>query len=165
MNNLNELIEQYFTKDNIIDMLTQYELYYQISLSSYVYETLQDIEETNTKMDELALRVDPNIAISNIFDILLHSSQEENFEDKFYYHLRTRALMHALKDFVNKDAELLGKEKYIEQKSDMILKDTFFDEDMKLQFESDYPIISEDYEMMVTDDLVDKIHHNFSLQQ
>jgi len=160
MNNLNELIDQYFTKDNIIDMLTQYELYYQISLGNYVYETLQDIEETNNKIDELALRLDPNIAISNIFDILLHFSHQEDFENKFYYHLRTRALMHSLKDFVNKDEELLGKDKYIEQKSDMILNDTFFTEDMKLLFENDYSIMNEEYEMMITDDLVDKIHHN-----
>ena len=162
--NLEQATQQYFTKDNIIDMLTQYELYYQISLGNYVYETLQDIDETNKKIDELSLRVDPNMEISNIFELILHYSHHEDFEDKFPYHLRTRALMHSLKDFVNADKELLGKDTYIEQKSKMILDDTYFTEDMKLQFESDYGIISDHYELTVTDEIVNKIKDNISRQ-
>ena len=162
--NLEQATQQYFTKDNIIDMLTQYELYYQISLGNYVYETLQDIDETNKKIDELSLRVDPNMAISNIFELILHYSHHKDFEYKFPYHLRTRALMHSLKDFVNADKELLGKDAYIEQKSKMILDDTYFTEDMKLQFESDYGIISDHYELTVTDEIVETIKENISRQ-
>jgi hypothetical protein len=162
--NLQETIQQHFTKDNIIDMLTQYKLYYQISLENYVYETLQDMGDTHNKLDELRLELDTNIALSNIFEIILRHGHQDNFEEEFYFHLRKRALMHSLKDFVNGDEELLGKDKYIEQKTKAIANDIYFTESMKLEFESEYGMISENFEMLISDDMVDKIQHNLSLQ-
>jgi len=160
--NLQETIKHYMTKENVVDMLTQYELYYQISLGNYVFETLQDIEDTYKKIEELNLTVDPNTALSNIFEVIVRFSPQENFEEKFNYHLRSRALTHSLADFINNDKELIGKDAYVEQKTRLILNDTFFTENMKLQLEDEYPIINESYEMLITDEIISKLQSNLS---
>lgn len=160
--NLEKTIKQYFTRESVVDILTQYELYYQISLGNYIYETIQDIDETNNKIAELNLFVDPNIALANTFEEILRYSHLPDFEDKFHYYLRKRALMHALKDFVNNDKELLGKEAYIEQKSQMIHNDTFFTDSMKIQLEEEYPIVNESYDMLITDEIISQLQSNLS---
>lgn len=113
---INQLIKKYFTRDNIVDMLTQYELYYQISLGLYVYETIQDVEETYKKLDELDLKLDIDRVLANIFEILVSFSKKENTEQTLYYEIRVRALIHALKDFVNNDKELLSVDDYVKEK-------------------------------------------------
>lgn len=162
--NLDETIKQYFTKESVVDILTQYELYYQISLGNFIFETIQDIEETNDKIRELNLFVDPNIALANVFEEILRFGHQNDFEYRFNYHLRKRAIMNALKDFVNNDKELLGKNAYVEIKTKMIINDTFFVENMKLQLEDEYPIVHESYEMLITDEIISKLHANFSLK-
>ncbi len=160
--NLEETIKQYFTKESVVDILTQYELYYQISLGNFIFETIQEIEETNKKIAELNLFVDPNVALANAFEEILQYSHQKDFEKTFNYHLRKRALLHALKDFVNNDKELLGKDAYIDLKTKMILNDTFFTENMKLQLEEEYPIVNESYEMLITDEIISKLQANLS---
>jgi hypothetical protein len=158
--NLNETIKEHFTRDSIIDMLTRYELYYQISLANFTLETLQDVEETITKLDELNLQIEPNTALSNIFEIILQNIHNENFEDIFELHLRRRAMVHSLKDFVNKDTELLNSEDFIELKTKEILEDTFFTESMKFQLDSEYNAVFDYYDTLVTSDIVNKIQNN-----
>ena len=70
--NLQYTIQEYFTRDSIVDMLTRYELYYQISLGNYVLETIQNITETIKKLEELNLLIEVDTALSNIFEIILH---------------------------------------------------------------------------------------------
>lgn len=160
--NLQDTIKHYFTRENLIEMLTNYELYYQIGLGNYIFETLQDIDETYAKIEELHLEVNPNDSISNIFELILHYSHQEDFEERFHYHLRARALMHALKDFANSDKELLNKDIYIDQKTTQILQDTFFNANMKAQQMSEYSTLSEAYELMITDEMVSKLQENLS---
>ena len=157
--NLNTKIEQYITQESIVDMLTKYELYYQISLGNYLFETLQDVEETTKKLDELNLKVELNVALSNIFEIIYHLIDQDNFEDIFEYHLRSRALMHSLKDFVNNDKDLVSVDNYIKQKSNDILDDKYFTENMRLQFESEYGALYDYYDMLITEDIVNQIFH------
>jgi len=158
--NLTENMKTHLTRDAIVDMLTRYELYYQISLGNFVLETLQDYDETIQKLRELNLQVPVDTALGNIVEIILHHYKENNFEEKFEYNLRSRAILHALKDFVNKDTELLNSEDYIEDKTQQIVADTYFTETMKLQMESDYNFVYENYDMMITDEIVKKIHNN-----
>jgi len=158
--NLQETIQEYFTRDSIVDMLTRYELYYQISLGNYVLETIQDIDETMKKLEELNLLIEIDTALSNIFEIILHNSHHEDFEDKFEYHLRCRAMMHSLKDFINKDKELLNSDAYSDNVTKEILEDTYFKESMKLQLESDYNSIYHTYNQMIPQNVADKIQSN-----
>jgi len=158
--NLQEIIQEYFTRDSIVDMLTRYELYYQISLGNYVLETIQDIDETMKKIEELNLLIEVDTALSNIFEIVLHHSHHEDFEDKFEYHLRCRAMMHSLKDFINKDKDLLNFDDYSNDTTQKILEDTYFKESMKLQLESDYNSIYHIYDQMITQKVANKIQSN-----
>lgn len=160
--NLNETIKQYFTQELIVDMLTKYELYYQISLSSNIYDNLQDIDETINKIEELALEVDPNIAISNIIEIIVQYSLNENFETIFEHHLRSRALLHSLKDLLNSDNKLISDQQYISKKTNQILTDGYFNDSMKEQFDHEYPLVCEKYEMLITEQIVEDIRNNLN---
>ncbi len=154
---INKQLRPFCTKDKIVDMLARYELYYQIGLGNYVFETIQDIEETIKKLNELDLHFESYAALSNIFEIILHNLEKGDFELKFEYLLRKRALMHALKDFVNNDNDLLNADDYIKQKSKDISDDIFFSENMKDQFESEYMKVYTQYEILITDEIVQKI--------
>ena len=160
---LNNTIQTYLSKDSVVDILTRYELYYHISLGNFVLETLQDFDDTLEKLTELNLQIEVNIALSNILDIILSLGNKSDFEDRFEYHVRSRAITHALKDFINNDEELINSNDYIEQKTKEILDDTYFTETMKLQLESDYSTIHDHYDMMITQEIINKIHGN--LQQ
>lgn len=153
-------IKQYLDRDTLIDMLTRYELYYEIGLANYIYETIQDIEEAYKKLEELNLEVESDVALSNLIELILHYSHHENFEDILEFYIRSRALLHALKDFANKDKDLLNKESYIEQKTEQIMNDKYFTDSMKVQLESEYMDVVEKYELIVTDEVVEALHHN-----
>lgn len=158
--NLNTHLLKYLTRDNLVDMLTKYELYYQISLGNYIYETIQDMEETMAKIKELDLRPSSNDMVSNYIEILHHFSYNEDFEEKEDYYIRTRALMHALKDFVNTDTELMHKKEYAEQKSEEIVHDRFFNESMRIQFESEYAFVHEEFDFFVNEELITLLRDN-----
>ena len=160
--NLNNNIKAHLTKDSIVDILTRYELYYHISLGNFVLETLQDFDETIQKLEELNLQVEINRALTNILEIILNLGHKDDFEHRFEYHVRSRAITHALKDFVNHDTELINANDYIEQKTKDILNDTYFTETMKLQLESDYSSIYDHYDIFVTDDMIEKIQKTIS---
>lgn len=146
-------------------MLTRYELYYQISLGNFVLETIQDIDETMKKLKELNLQIEPNTALSNIFEIIVHNSYKDDFEDIFEYHIRSRAMIHSLKDFINKDIELLNSKDFIEQKSKEITDDKYFNEDMKLQLDSDYNSVYDYYDTLITQEIATQIQNNLKWTQ
>jgi hypothetical protein len=156
-----EAIKTYFTRESIVEILTSYELSYQISLGNFVFETIQDIEEANQKIKELNLKPTINHILSNIYELILHHSQVENFENKFEHYIRQRATIHALKDFVNTDKELVSINDYIEQKSELIAGDEYFTENMYLQFESSYATIHEYFDLMISDELALKLQDSF----
>lgn len=158
--NLNSTIKNYLSRDSIVDILTRYELYYHISLGNFVLETLQDFDETINKLQELKLQIEVNIALSNVLEIILNLSQKDDFNSRFEYHLRSRAITHALKDFVTNDKTLLNAQDYIEQKNKEILDDTYFKESMKLQLESDYNRVFDYYDMLITEDMIQKLQDN-----
>lgn len=156
----NESLKNFFNQETIVDLLSRYELYYQISLGYFAYETIQDIDETDKKLQELNLRPQPNDYLSNIFEIVLHYSFEENFYQILDYLIRSRASLHALKDFVNNDTELLNINDYIEAQTVKIKNDSIFTDTMKIEFESEYPMVYDYYDTLVTEDIVEKFQEN-----
>lgn len=155
-------IKEYLQKDAIIDMLTHYELYYEIGLANYVYETIQNIDEAYVKLEELNLEIEVDVALSNIIEIIIHYSHQDEFESLLDFYIRSRALLHALKDFVNRDSDLLNKISYMDQKSSQIAEDGFFTDSMKVQLESEYMDMLEKYELIVTDEVVETLLYNIS---
>ncbi len=158
--NLTTTMKQHLTRDSIVDMLTRYELYYQISLGNFVLETLQDYDETLAKLKELNLQVPVDTALMNIVEIVKQHCLKDNFDEKLEYHLRSCSILHALKDFINTDKELLNSEDYKEDKTKAIVADTYFQETMKVQMESDYHFVYNHYDLMITDEVITKIHTN-----
>lgn len=158
--NLNNTIKTHLTRDSIVDILTRYELYYHISLGNFVLETLQDFDETINKLSELNLQIEVNRALSNVLEIILNLGNKDDFVDRFEYHIRSRAITHALKDFINKDTELINTDDYIEQKTKEIINDTYFTDTMKLQLESDYGTVFDYYDMLITENMIEKIQKN-----
>lgn len=156
-----KVISQYFTRESILNILASYELYYQIALGNLVYETLQDIDETNKKLEELNLQPLPSVILSNVYDLILQMSHQEDFEKRFEYHVRHRATLQALKDFTTHDKELLQVNDYIQEKSELIKNDTFFTESMYLQFESGYLKLYDYFDLLYDESLTNQIREEF----
>lgn len=155
--NKEQFLEQFFKRENITKYTTSYILFYQVSLGNYVFETLHDIEETKQKLLELNLALEPNSVIIDIFLIALNSLEEEDILKSFETSVKRKALLHSLEDFVNKDHELLGKQRYKNFKQEQILNDTLFNSNMKMQFLQEYPVLYKDYEKVITKEYADQV--------
>lgn len=153
----NNLIEQYFTRESILKILSSYELYYQISLTNLIYETLQDIKETNDTLKELNLHPLPSKILSTIYDLILLISHQEKFEQILEYQIRNKASMQALNDFTINDKGLLQIKHFIKQKTLLIEEDTFFTEKMYLQFKRDYSKVYDYFDLLYDEELTDQI--------
>jgi len=154
---LQEAINKYFSKDSLVDSISKYQLYYQIGLGKVVYESIQDIDETHKKLEELNLQINTQAVFESIHEIVLHLSQGENFEEEFESHLRLSALAEMLNDFVEADKELLNAKDFADNIYDQVKKDTFFNDNMKEQFENDYDVVLANWDEVITDEHIEEI--------
>lgn len=150
-------IEKYFSQNKLLEIFVKYELYYQIGLGKMIYISIQDLEETYKKIIELNLKIDSSIVINNIYFILLHFSHEKNFEEKFEYHIRSRALSQALNDFISKDDELNNPKLFADQIYQEITDDRFFDSSLRSQFDEQYDIVYLSFEPVFTKEFVSNL--------
>ncbi len=154
---MNKIIEQHFTKENLVKNITAYVLYYQIALGRNVYESLQDKQETIDKLNEINLSLTPNDVIAQLLDMILVLKQEEDLSRNFEKYIQIKALLHSLTDFVNSDNELLNKQNYFEKKQEDILAEKFFDTNMKMQYLKEYPDMLKHYEKVIDDEYIEQI--------
>ncbi len=154
---LQETINKYFSRDSIIDSISKYQLYYQIGLGSVVFQSIQDLEETHKKLQELNLQIDTQKVFESIHEIVLHLSRSDDFEEKFESHLRLTALGEMLNDFVEADKELLNAKDFADNIYEEVKADTFFNDDMKKQFDNDYEIVLANWEDVITEELAVEI--------
>ncbi len=150
-------INRYFKRGNLVDLVTKYELYYHISLSSYVFETLLDLEETVKKVQELNLQVSAKKALFDIYSLILQNINKETLDKDLEAKIRKVAALQALDDFIKTDKELVGAKYYELQKKEHINNDKFFSENMKYNFESNYQRTFEHYNIIITDKLVQDV--------
>ena len=155
--NLKEAINKYFYKDNLINSICKYQLYYQIGLGNIVFESMQDIDETYKKLEELNLQINTQKVFESIHEIVLHLSQEEDFEEKFETHLRMSALAQMLNDFVEADNELIDAQPFADMIFEQIKNDTYFDEYMQEQFAEDYDSVFLNWEVIITDEVAKNV--------
>ncbi len=159
--NRRELIEKYYTKELIVKMVTSYILYYQISLSGYIFETTQDTKETLEKLKELNLAIEPG-SIQNIMKDIAFECKDQN---EFNEYLKLKAILHSLNDFVKNDKDLLGAEKFLKYKQNEIENGKAFNTNMKVQYLNEYPIlfkqyndaVDEEYALSVRNIIIDSI--------
>lgn len=74
---LEQLINHYFSKEKLAESICKYQLYYQIGLGNVVLQSLQDLQETVEKIDELNLQVKSEHVIHVMSKIIRESSPEE----------------------------------------------------------------------------------------
>ena len=132
-----DIYEKHLKPENLIPYFAKYELYYQISLGHYVYRTTLDINETITKLEELNLKVDAHEMIETLKDLLEHFSHIDEFENNFEYYIKQRACLQSLADFSKSDKDLVNPQIFIDATSDAITNDTFFNESMRIQFDTE----------------------------
>jgi hypothetical protein len=161
---LDQAIDKYFSKNELIDAFTKCELYYQLGLLRIVYRSTLDINETNEKINELKLKLDSQTVIRNIYDILVHFSKDNYFEEKMYdYHLQTRTLANVLNDFINSDKDLNKPELFADQIYEEIMLEIFFDEELQKEFEDNYDLTHTLFSNTFTKEIADDIKKSIQM--
>lgn len=156
-NTLNETIQQHFTRNSIVDMVTKYELYYHVCLGNYAFETFLDVNDTVKKLSELKLEISAMQALFKIYEVIDEHFYEENFDQKLDYYIRKKASQHALEDFLEKDEEMVGKHYYRQQKLEDIDADISFNEMMWQNFEVNYQKTFEHFNTVLTEQLIQDV--------
>jgi hypothetical protein len=146
-----EIIKKFYTRESMVKILTSYVVYYQISLGNYIYETLQDIDETTNKIKELDLRLEVNTVLTIVFELINESFEEDDFVNNFESYLRSKAILHALKDFVKNDKDLLNSDRFYKIKADLISENKLFNTKMKMQYLSEYAFMFKHYDKVIDD--------------
>ena len=116
-------LEKHFTKNNIINNLAKYELFYQVSLGK-----LASLTNTN---EEINYDIEFQYALGSIYEMLKDISQFENYEDLFEDELQKQSAMDALQKFANDNLEAVKtKTLDIENVVNEINDNKFFNETM-----------------------------------
>ncbi len=154
---LKQTIEKYFSRDNLVDSICKYQLYYQLGLGNVVFQSTKDLEETHKKLEVLNLQIDSNKVFESIHEIVLHLSSQDDFDDKFDKHLRFTALAQMLNDFVEADKELLNSASFTDTVYEKIKDDSYFDDKMQEQFELDFEAIVPIWQKTITEEMAIEI--------
>lgn len=93
-------IENHFSRENTINNLAKYEMYYQVALGSLV-------GETGTK--EINHEIEFQFALGSIYELLKDLESYESEEISFEEELRKQSAMDAVQNFVNEHLELVKK--------------------------------------------------------
>jgi hypothetical protein len=128
-----DLVTKYFKRENLVDAMAAYQLYYQISLGSYIKESSFDEE----KIDELGLDISPENVCNTIIQIINSFHKEKDFDDILNDNIKINAMIHALKDFTLKNKELENEENIYDTFYEKITNDNFYTVNMNIFFESE----------------------------
>ena len=159
---LQEAIDKYFSRDNLAATICKYQLYYQIGLGKLALESLQDVEETFEKLEELNLHLTTQQIIIILYKMILQLSHNDNFEEMFDIHLKYTALVQVLDDFIKADNELINSKPFEDMIFESIQDGTFFDDIMQQQFDIDYKVIFPSVKQTITKSVADSIKNNIS---
>ena len=131
-----DLITKYFKRENLVDTMAAYQLYYQIALGAYIKESSFD----ESKIDELALDISPENVCNTIIQIINSFHKEKDFDLIFNDNIKFNAMIHALKDFTLKNKELDDEENIYDTFYEKIINDTFYTINMNIFFETEIKI-------------------------
>ncbi len=154
---LEKAINKYFSKDQLVDSICKYQLYYQIGLGGLVLQSIQDLEAAHEKLNILNLQIDSQKVFEAIHEIVLHLSNEDNFDDKFDNHLKFTALTQMLNDFIEVDKNQLGSEEFSNIIYNQIKDDKYFTYEMMQQFDADFQVIIPTWTETITEDIANEI--------
>lgn len=157
---LEKIIDKYFSRDMIISNICKYQLYYQIGLGSLAYESMQDLEETLDKLDQLDLHIDSQRVFVSIYEIILHFGYNDDFDESFETYLKATALSQMLKDFIEADKELINPQPFEDMMIEKIKDDIFFTGKMQQQFDEDYKALLPSWKMTISADVANEIKNS-----
>lgn len=129
-----DLITKYFKRENLVDVVSSYQLYYQISLGVYVKETSFD----ESKVEELNLDISPENVFNTMMQLIATFNKEKDFDAVFKDNIKVNAMVHALKDFSVKNEELDKKENIYDTYYAKIMNNTFYTVNMHIFFDDEY---------------------------
>jgi len=154
---INQILDKYLSKERLSDIICKYQLYYQIGLGNVVLESLQDLEDTVDKINQLNLQVRSEIIIDSLGNIIYLHKENANLDLDFEYYLRNTALTHMLDDFIEADSELINIEPFRDMIQEKIEEDVFFTKTMQQQFEDDFKAILPSIKATITEEIAEDV--------
>ena len=142
-------MNKHFTRNEIINNLAKYELYYQVTLGNL-------ISLTNTK--EIDYEVEFQLALGSIYELLKDLKTLDDKSISFDDELRKQAAMDSVQNFANVNLEILKSgEIKIEKIVNHINDGLFFNEAMKVICDENLDEQIEKWEKIITQDLAKAI--------
>lgn len=142
-------IKEYFSKQNIINNLSSYEMYYQVSLASLI---------NSTKVDDINYEIEFQLALGSIYELLKDLENEENLDEIFEKELQKQSAMDAVQNFVNENLEFVKEGKVdIEPIINSINDETFFNETLLEVCKINKQTQLKKWEELITDELAQAI--------
>ena len=142
-------IEKHFSRNNIINNLAKYELYYQVTLGNL-------ISLTNTK--EIDYEIEFQLALGSIYELLKDLRTLNDKSISFQEELIKQSAMDAVQNFANENLEILKNgEIKIENIVNHINDGVFFNETMQIICDENLEQQIEKWEKIITEDLAKAI--------
>ncbi len=95
-------LERHFSKNNIIENLAKYDMYYQISIGKLI---------NITKNNGASTQIEFQYALGSIYELLKDLQTLDNGEELFEDELRKQAAMDATQNFINENLEAVKESK------------------------------------------------------
>lgn len=151
-----EILNQ-FSYDHLIENLSKYELYYQISLEYLVQKTEFDKDSALEKLEKMHLEVDPEHVFYSIIAITRSWQDFSTYHEKFETELQKHASINALEDYVKNDPDLLHPEIFLDETIEQINSGDFFNKKMQEFFNEEIENILMRWKTIVPKDLAENI--------
>lgn len=156
--NIQDRINQNFTRDNLVGTIATYQLYYQLTLGVYIKETSFDQKQSMKKVQELDLDIDPENVLNTMVKLISGLNDEENFKILFDENIKVNAMLHSLDDFIGKNKELSNKENTYKTYKEKIENNQFYTITMQVQFDDEIKDRKIFWEKLITEDIAKELN-------
>ena len=142
-------INHYFNKNNITNLISKYETYYQVALGLLISQTNAKQEDSNIQLQ---------YALGSIYELLKDLENEKNIEKILELELQKQSAMDALQKFVNTNLEDVKNSKIsIDEIVNKINDNLFFNETTLEICNNNLHLQIKKWENIITDEIADAI--------
>lgn len=146
MNILNQ-----FSRENIINNLSSYEVYYQVALGSLINETKSSNIDSNIEFE---------VALGSILELLLDIKDLNNANDIYEKELEKQSSMDAVQYFVNQNLALVKSGTFnVEPIINKINDEKFFNETMIKIYNNEKVNNKNKWESIITEEIATSIYN------
>jgi len=157
-------IKEKFLRDNLIKIISEYQLYYQIALATYIKETTKSESfELAKKIEDLKLDIELEDVINTVVKVITTFNDEDDFEEVFKDNIKINAFIHALKNYIEKSKDLKDEDKVYKEYHYKIIEDQFYNVEMNIHFDDEMEERIEHWESFIDDETADKLRE-FALE-